>query len=751
MKRLIALAALVAASLLSTASHAMDYGITQTGTDSVVFYVDSAEWADVHYILNGEAQQNFRMVAANGRLEWPLDSLNGGDVIQYFFTYYNPPGAVDSPWATYTHGSGGGSSGGSSSSSSSSSSGGGSGGGWTLVWSDEFSGSGQPDPANWNYHVGNGWNPGTGAFDGWGNQELQWYRPENCYQQGGNLVIRGENNPIAVNGQTFDWRSCRITTQGKHSWTYGRIEARISSPSLQGKWNAFWMLGDSQDGSYTSAYTPAASHHDSMATNWASCGEVDIFENVNQDSFTHHHNFWDTRTGVFPYDAGSNADYGSTGAIGNTENFHVYALEWDRNEQRYYVDGVLTHTIDITPGTLEEFHKPMHLILNMALGGRLTYGYDPIPAEWPRETLVDYVRVYKNDGGSGGSGGSGGGAASVYQHCDYDGFNDLVSSIVISTGGDFDPGTPSTGATHPRLTIRNGCPTETMWVHWLTVPGFLGGVLDAPNHTPVPANGSTSYDIPDKGLAAMRFWPSFDCDASGLECRIGASGGPEEFGFSCPPEGCAPPIDSKFEATFGCITGVDEDSCQANPSGGGPLGRSDWWNSSAVDGFTVPMKVDVNGYCPEGPVTSGPFAGPGGPAGGAIDCSALRVSDCPRNADLSTDGLFPQLANMDLLAVNPSTGEAGGCLSPAGKLTYANWGNTPTYTPDAPEAQMYTCPTPPISEPVCRAGPAERSAYRDYIHSVCPTYAYAYDDGFGLSSCPASTLTSYEVTFYCPQ
>jgi len=30
----------------------------------------------------------------------------------------------------------------------------------------------------WNYHVGNGYNSGIAAFDGWGNQELEWYRPE---------------------------------------------------------------------------------------------------------------------------------------------------------------------------------------------------------------------------------------------------------------------------------------------------------------------------------------------------------------------------------------------------------------------------------------------------------------------------------------------------------------------------------------------------------------------------------------------
>jgi len=58
--------------------------------------------------------------------------------------------------------------------------------GYGLVWADEFDGSGQPDSANWNYEVGNGYNPGLHGFQGWGNGEWEWYRPENCYQSGGN-------------------------------------------------------------------------------------------------------------------------------------------------------------------------------------------------------------------------------------------------------------------------------------------------------------------------------------------------------------------------------------------------------------------------------------------------------------------------------------------------------------------------------------------------------------------------------------
>ena len=106
--------------------------------------------------------------------------------------------------------------------------------GWNLVWADEFNGTGQPDATNWNYVVGNGWNPGSASFDGWGNGEWEWYRPENAYQSGGSLVIRADysSTPLFVaGGRNWYQTSARITTKGKRSLQYGAVEARIQLPN----------------------------------------------------------------------------------------------------------------------------------------------------------------------------------------------------------------------------------------------------------------------------------------------------------------------------------------------------------------------------------------------------------------------------------------------------------------------------------------------------------------------------------------
>ncbi|MFZ6178522.1 thaumatin family protein [Nannocystis pusilla] len=310
-----------------------------------------------------------------------------------------------------------------------------------------------------------------------------------------------------------------------------------------------------------------------------------------------------------------------------------------------------------------------------------------------------------------------------------------------STGAQTASTSETTGEPLPeqtaRLRIVNGC-DQPMWV--LHQVGAGGGTLDAANQILLAAQGDYyDYAIPDIGLAATRFWPGFGCDETGNGCAIGQSGGPPEQGFTCPPEGCAPPIDSKFEGTFGCLPGVAPNDCQDNPSAPGmKLPASDGWDTSMVDGFTVPYEVELLDDCP------------GGPQGGAIDCSELRLSDCPTAEDISTNQQFPALSAVDLRADHPTTQEPGGCYSPCGKLTYANWGNAPVYAPADAEAEYYCCPTPPIDVEACRQGPVVDTQFVGLIHDKCKqVYSYAYDDGIGNWSCPAGTR--YRVTFYCPQ
>jgi len=281
-----------------------------------------------------------------------------------------------------------------------------------------------------------------------------------------------------------------------------------------------------------------------------------------------------------------------------------------------------------------------------------------------------------------------------------------------------------------RLRVINGS-TEVMWAFWLGATN--GGTLPDAHQIRLAPGAHHDYAIPPGGIASTRFWPGFGCDDTGNNCRVGQSGGPRADGFTCPSTGCAPPIDSKFEGTFGCLTAP----CQTNPSSPThePLPRIDSWDTSLVDGWTVPYTVAVIGSCPEGPV------------GGAIDCSGLTLDACPTSEDLSSGGAFPALASLSLVA--SSTAGNAGCYSDCARLTFGQW-DPQAFAPGSPEAQAYCCPTPPVTPEACRAGPVARTGYTAAVHRLCPqVYAYGYDDGTGLWGCPAGTR--YGVTFYGPQ
>jgi uncharacterized protein (TIGR03437 family) len=254
--------------------------------------------------------------------------------------------------------------------------------GWKLVWSDEFNGPAgtQPDPAKWNYDLGNN--------NGWGNGEAEVYTnsANNVFEDGkGNLVIR------VIRDTSGQYTSARLQTgspgASTHtadlSWQYGRIEARIKLPFGLGVWPAFWMLGENIG-----------------TVGWPTCGEVDIMENFG----TFHNNVSvNNGTAHGPGYSGANGISKSyTLPFGQkvSDDFHLYAIEWSQDSVEWFVDGASYHKItptSIPAGQNWVFNNPFFILLNLAIGGKSTFLGTPDPnAPFPpQDMLVDYVRVYQ--------------------------------------------------------------------------------------------------------------------------------------------------------------------------------------------------------------------------------------------------------------------------------------------------------------------------------------------------------------------
>lgn len=258
--------------------------------------------------------------------------------------------------------------------------------GWTLVWNDEFNGK-KLDTTKWDFQIGTGSQYG---LNGWGNDEAQYYTPENVSVEDGYLVIEAKKED--KEGMKYTSGRIRTMTQdGKplFTTTYGRIEANMSLPKGNGVWPAFWLL----------------SAEESYGT-WPLSGEIDIMEARGRlpnrvYNAVHYGQPWPMQkysSSMYKFPTGE-----------DITGFHEYAVEWEPGIIRWFVDGNLFYETSswwtMTNDAEEPFpypapyDKPFYILLNLAIGG--TYDEYRIPKdyEFPFQMKVDYVRVYEKTNG----------------------------------------------------------------------------------------------------------------------------------------------------------------------------------------------------------------------------------------------------------------------------------------------------------------------------------------------------------------
>lgn len=244
--------------------------------------------------------------------------------------------------------------------------------GWVLTWSDEFNGSDGSAPDSLKWIVESGGN-------GWGNNELEYYtsRTQNIRLEHGNLVIEAiREKYVGPDGDSHDFTSARLKTQGLFSQEYGRFEARIQIPSGQGAWPAFWMMGN-----------------DYSTIGWPACGEIDVMESVGSQT--------DKIQGSL-HGPGYSGSHPVTSAYSLprgrfSDSFHIFAVEWEPQVVRFYVDDKLYATrtpSDLPAGRRWVYDHPFFVLLDLAVGGNFP-GSPGNSTVFPQRMLVDYVRVYK--------------------------------------------------------------------------------------------------------------------------------------------------------------------------------------------------------------------------------------------------------------------------------------------------------------------------------------------------------------------
>jgi len=254
--------------------------------------------------------------------------------------------------------------------------------GWKLVWADEFSVPGRPDPSKWDYERG---------FVR--NHEPQFYRPENATVANGRLVITAQRehfvNPGYQAGSnswdkstpSAEYTSASLTSTGKAAWLYGKFEIRGRLDTRQGLWPAFWFMG-TQHG-------------------WPKCGEVDLMEWYEGELLANacwgpdpSHQKWDTTRRKSDqlkalYPPGDYKDLATW-----SRDFHTWTMSWDAQSITLAVDGHLLNQTDIAEtkvGADLTFQGPMYMILNLAVREK----DHPEKTAFPATLEVDWVRVWQ--------------------------------------------------------------------------------------------------------------------------------------------------------------------------------------------------------------------------------------------------------------------------------------------------------------------------------------------------------------------
>lgn len=277
-------------------------------------------------------------------------------------------------------------------------------GGWSLVWNDEFNGK-DIDSTKWGHEV-----------DCWGggNDERQCYtnKPSNASVANGVLTItarkeltRGPPLPFGQRKMPKDsqifvskpYSSARLTSAGLADWRYGRIAIRAKLPEGQGTWPAIWML-------------PSENHYGA----WAASGEIDIMEAVNLGTpckkcagggenhilgTLHFGGEWPKNTL-----ASHETELSPT-----PDGFHVFEILWTKNQIAWAVDGKAYATASANSWFSGKegqspagapFDRAFHLILNLAIGGKLPEGRNlkgVSDTALPARFQIDWVRVYQCD------------------------------------------------------------------------------------------------------------------------------------------------------------------------------------------------------------------------------------------------------------------------------------------------------------------------------------------------------------------
>jgi len=247
--------------------------------------------------------------------------------------------------------------------------------GWKLIWQDEFDGK-SLNMRKWNVLL----------REHSKHNELQCYLPDEVFVEKGMLRLRSRVRSYG----SMKYTSGRVDTKGKFAPIYGRFEIRAKLPTGKGLWPAHWLYPQNRNWQMEYLMSQAVAEGKELLIPeerpWYS--EIDIMEHLG-----HEPNVLYGTLHYYTFEGKKESSSGKwIGDVDYSKDFHLYALEWEPDSMRWYIDGHLIHaTTTGIPRT------PHYLILNTAVGGAWP-GNPDSTTSFPQYHEIDFVRVYQKAG-----------------------------------------------------------------------------------------------------------------------------------------------------------------------------------------------------------------------------------------------------------------------------------------------------------------------------------------------------------------
>lgn len=179
----------------------------------------------------------------------------------------------------------------------------------------------------------------------------------------GKLEIVAE--PLKEDLRQFAWgrsyTSGLLTTKASFSQAYGLFEIRAKLPKGKGLWPAFWLLPENR------AWPP----------------EIDVLE-VLGDNTKKLYVSWHSNAG-----GKHTSDSKAIEVPDMSEDFHTYSVVWEKDTLMWFFDDLQV----ASKSTPEDFHLPMYMLINLAVGGQWPGSPDKA-TQFPAKYTIDWVRAY---------------------------------------------------------------------------------------------------------------------------------------------------------------------------------------------------------------------------------------------------------------------------------------------------------------------------------------------------------------------